>query len=251
MMATIMLLGAMFTAADAPTNKVLIVHDEPEPMEVLADAFEKKAGFTVVSIKQQKLPDDLSDFTAVFNFVHRPMTPRAEQLCIEYARNGGRHVLLHHAISSSKRQNPKLLAELNSEVPPGRKPANGFYVERGTLALVNLAPKHFITSNGITYPAKHSFPDAAGEPSECESFSFDNTEIFLNLKFHPCPERTTLYGITFRDADGKSFAQDAGGWVMRTGKGYSFYFQAGHEARDFTNSIYQQILINCVLWKPK
>lgn len=249
-MATIMFLCAVLTA-DAPTTKVLIVHDEPAPMEVLADAFEKKAGFTVISVKQQKVPDDLSEFAAVFNFVHRPMTPRAEQLCIEYARNGGRHVLLHHAISSSKRQNPKLLAELNSEVPPGRKPANGFYVERGRLTFVNLAPRHFITSNGITYPAKANFPDATGQPIECESFSFDNTEIFLNLKFQPCPERKTLYGITFRDADNKSFAQYAGGWVMRTGKGHSFYFQAGHEARDFTNPIYQQILINCVLWKPE
>lgn len=251
-MTTLVLLCATVTvSADASATKVLIVHDEPEPMEVLADAFEKKAGFTVVSVKQQKLPDDLSEFAAVFNFVHRPMTPRAEQLCIEYACNGGRHVLLHHAISSSKRQNPKLLAELKSEVPPGRKPANGFYVERGTLTFINLAPKHFITSNGITYPAKTNFSDAAGQPVEHESFSFDNTEIFLNLKFQPCPERTTLYGITFRDADGKSFAQHAGGWVMRTGKGYSFYFQAGHEARDFANPIYQQVLVNCVLWKPE
>ena len=250
-MATFLLLCASLSTADAPSSKVLIVHDEPGPMAVLADAFMEKAGFTVVSVKQEKLPDDLSGFAAVFNFVHKPMTPRAEQLCIEYARNGGRHILLHHAISSSKRNNPKLLAELNSEVPPGRKPANGFYVERGTLTFVNLAPKHFITSNEITYPAKGSFPDAAGRPIECDSFSFDNTEIFLNLKFHPCPERTTLYGITFRDADDKSFAQHAGGWVMRTGKGHSFYFQAGHDARDFASPIYQQILINCVQWKPK
>lgn len=250
MMAILMLVCAMFSASNV-TAKVLIVHDEPGPMTVLADALRDKAGFTVVSVEQGKLPDDLSEFAAVFNFVHKPMTPRAEQLCIEYARNGGRHVLLHHAISSSKRKNPKLLAELNSEVPPGRKPANGFYVERGTLTFVNLAPKHFITSNEITYPAKGSFPDAVGQPVECGSFSFDNTEIFLNLKFHPCPDRTVLYGITFRDADGKSFAQHAGGWVMRTGKGYSFYFQAGHEARDFASPIYQQILSNCVLWRPK
>ena len=251
MMATFVFLCATLMAVDAPPTKVLIVHDEPGPMAVLADAFKEKAGFTVVSVEQEKLPDDLSGFAAVFNFVHKPMTSRAEQLCIEYARNGGRHILLHHAISSSKRKNPKLLDELNSKVPPGRKPANGFYVERGTLTVVNLAPKHFITSNSITYPAKSSFPDAAGQPIERESFSFDKTEIFLNLKFPPCPERTTLYGITFRDADGKSFAQLAGGWVMRTGEGYSFYFQAGHEARDFASPIYQQILINCVQWKPE
>jgi type 1 glutamine amidotransferase len=60
-----------------------------------------------------------------------------------------------------------------------------------------------------------------------------------------------LYGIAFRDAAGRRFAQPAGGWMMRTGKGYSFYFQAGHEARDFANPTYQQILINCVLWDPK
>ena len=235
---------------DSSAAKVLIVHDEPAPMEVLAGVLREKAGLTVVSVAQDKLPDDLSGYKAVFNFVHRPMTPRAEQLCIEYARNGGRHVLLHHAISSSKRKNPTLLQELQSSVPPGRKPAGGFYVERGTLTFVNLAPKHFITSNGIKYAAKAEFPDNDGRPVERKAFCFENTEIFLNLKFHPCPERTTLYGITYRDADGVSFTQPAGGWVMRTGKGYSFYFQAGHEARDFAHPVYQQILINCVLWKP-
>jgi type 1 glutamine amidotransferase len=115
---------------------------------------------------------------------------------------------------------------------------------------VNLAPKHFITSNGITYAAKAEFPDNYGCPVEREAFCFENTEIFLNLEFPPSPERTTLYGITYRDADGVSFTQPAGGWVMRTGKGHSLYFQAGHEARDFAHPTYQQILINCVLWKP-
>jgi type 1 glutamine amidotransferase len=135
-------------------------------------------------------------------------------------------------------------------VPPGRKPAHGFYVERGTLTLINLAPQHYITAHGITYPIKAAYPDPDGTPIERDAFSFHDTEIFLNLRFPPCPERTTLFGITFRDADGVDFAQPAGGWVMRTGRGYSFYFQAGHEARDFGHPIYQQILINCVRWTP-
>jgi hypothetical protein len=96
-------------AQDSSAGKVLIVHDEPAPMEVLAGALREKAGLTVLSVEQDKLPDDLSGYRAVFNFVHRPMTTRAERLCIEYARNGGRHILLDHAISSSKRENPTLL----------------------------------------------------------------------------------------------------------------------------------------------
>jgi hypothetical protein len=219
-------------------------------MAILAEALKEKGGFTVVSVVQDKLPDDLSRFAAVFNFVHKPMTDRTERLCIEYARNGGRHILLHHAISSSKRNNPKLLAELRAAVPPGREAANGFYVERGTLTYANLAPDHFITSNGISYTSKTKYLAANGQLIERDAFSFGNTEIFLNLKFEPCPQRTVLYGITFRDADDVEFAQLAGGWVMCTGEGYSFYFQAGHEGSDFSNPIYQQILVNCVLWKP-
>ena len=97
---------------------------------------------------------------------------------------------------------------------------------------------------------KAIYPAANGQLIERPAFCFKNTEIFLNLKFQPCPERTVLYGITFRDTDGVDFSQPAGGWVMRAGEGYSFYFQAGHESSDFSNPIYQQILINCVLWEP-
>ena len=249
-MATRMAMCAILAAAgQPPAQKVLIVQDELPPVKVLAQALRDKAGLDVALVGQDKLPDDLSGFAAVFNFVHKPMTPRTERLCIEYARNGGRHILLHHAISSSKRSNPKLLKELHSAVPPGRKPAGGFYVERGTLTFANLAPKHFITSNGITYPATAAYPDAKGRAIGRPAFAFDNTEVFLNLKFAPCPARTFLYGITFTDAAGKHFAQPAGGWLMKTGKGHSFYFQAGHEATDFANPIYQQVLVNCVLWQ--
>ena len=250
-MSMIMAFCGILFCVDGTTNpNVIIVHDEAGPMAVLAEALAEKGGCAVASVEQNELPDDLSGYDAVFNFVHKPMTERAERLCIEYARDGGRHILLHHAISSSKRNNPKLLAELRAEVPPGRKPANGFYVERGTLTLANLAPGHFITSNGIRYASKTKYPTVDGQFVERDAITFENTEIFLNLKFAPCAQRTVLYGITFRDADGVDFAQPVGGWVMRTGNGYSFYFQAGHEADDFSNPIYQQVLINCVLWKP-
>jgi hypothetical protein len=242
--------GILACGANPTEGNVLIVHDDPAPMAVLAKALEEKGGFAVTLAEQDELPDELSGYSAIFNFVHKPMTPRAERLCIEYARNGGRHILLHHAISSSKRNNPKLLAELRAAVPPGRKPDDGFYVERGKLTFANLAPDHFITTTGIRYPTTTKYPAADGKPVEREAFAFDDTEIFLNLKFELCPERTVLYGISFRDGDGVEFAQPAGGWVMRTGKGYSFYLQAGHFASDFSNPIYQQVLVNCVLWNP-
>ena len=74
--------GILVCATDAADRDVLIVHDDPAPMAILAEALEEKGRFTVVSVVQDKLPDDLSRFAAVFNFVHKPMKDRAVRGCI-------------------------------------------------------------------------------------------------------------------------------------------------------------------------
>ena len=242
--------GAAKPARDVAGQEMLIVHDTPAPVKVLAEALGSKARLKVTAAEQDKLPNDLGRFIGVIQYVHGPLTESVERACMAYARNGGRLVMLHHGISSSKRSNPEMLKELTCAVPPGGREKNAFYVDRGTLTLVNVAPDHFITTHAVKYDGRVRYPPDDAEAPRLDALSFENTEVFLNLDFPQCPERTLLYAITFRDKDGTVFAQPTGGWMMKIGKGYAFYFQPGHEARDFASEPYQQIITNCVLWQP-
>jgi trehalose utilization protein len=44
--------------------------------------------------------------------------------------------------------------------------------------------------------------------------------------------------------------QDRAGWMMPAGRGWIFYFQPGHNARDFEHPSFLQILVNAIEWKP-
>ena len=42
--------------------------------------------------------------------------------------------------------------------------------------------------------------------------------------------------------------EDTAGWYKRSGKGLTFYLQAGHVESDFRNVNFMQILLNCLTW---
>lgn len=62
-------------------------------------------------------------------------------------------------------------------------------------------------------------------------------------------KKTVLFGLK-ATADGRTYRQDRGGWMLPAGKGHVFYFQPGHHARDFEHPGYIQILVNAIRWQP-
>ena len=98
----LLLLFQLCIVMPAMGEKVLIVADEWPQMEVLATYLHTEGGYDVEKVEQDKLPDSLSGYDGVFQFVHRTFNDAPAQALIEYAKNGGRLIVLHHGISSKK-----------------------------------------------------------------------------------------------------------------------------------------------------
>jgi hypothetical protein len=182
----------------------------------------------------------------VIVYIHRNIAEGPEHAFVEYAKNGGRLILLHHSISSGKRPNKEWFPFLNIELPNKPYAEGGYkYFDPVDFDVVNLAPGHFITTHGVTYPEKLQF-----EGAECPAFPVAQTEVYLNHVFSG--PRTTLLGIKFTDkATGKVYQQPTAGWYRPAGKGTVMYFMVGHNASDFDSPVYAQILANAVKFDLK
>lgn len=226
-------------------SEVLIVADEMPAMQVLAAKLEAGAGAHCTLVKQTEMPAGLERFSALIVYIHGRIGEPAEKAFIDYANSGGKLVLLHHSISSGKRPNPFWFPFLGISLPPGEVSQGGYkYYEGIVMEMVNLAPKHFITTNKVPYPSTTTFKGA-----ELPCFELDDTEVYLNHVFSG--ERTILLGVKFKEAkSGTLYLQDTGGWYRPAGKGWVFYFMAGHSVHEFENPSYSQILINAITFQP-
>lgn len=225
-------LGVALSGAAPRATKVLMVADEFPAMETLARQLKTRAGVGAEVVAQDKIPADLKPYRAVFVYIHRDITPAAEHRFIEYARGGGRLILLHHSISSGKRKNKDWLPFLGVVLPDRPLEEGGYkYFDPADFELVNEAPSH---------------PVMKGAPAELQ---FWESEIYLNHEV--TPNHTILLSIRYTDPkSGLTYQQPTGGWYMKTGKGDVFYFMAGHKATDFEDPAYAQILANAVLYHP-
>ena len=237
-------------AAPLSAQEVLMVADEFPAMEVLAKAFKEQEGLTSKIIAQTDLPNDISTFKAVVVYIHKDLNPEPEEAFIRYTREGGKLIVLHHSISSGKRKNKDWFSFLGLELPKAEEAAPAYkYIDDMNMDIVNLAPKHFITTHKIMYPEKIAYqPEGASKTKNLPSFNFTKTEVYLN--HHLLAPRTILLGFKFTDPDGKEWMQDRSAWCMKAGKGWVFYSQAGHYAKDFEDPIYARILANAVIYKP-
>jgi hypothetical protein len=237
---------ALLWLALAAPRPVLIVADEMPAMKVLAAKWESGAGVQPALVTQQQMPADLSRFYAVAVYIHGRIDEPSERVLLNYARSGGRLILLHHSISSGKRRNPEWLPALGVALPPGELTAGGYgYREGVECEIVNLVPGHPVTSDGVSYPWRTSYR----EGRELPSFPLRDTEVYLNHVYSG--ERTPLLGFVYRDAGtGQVYRQDSAGWLMRLGKGLVFYFMPGHSAHDFENPSYARILVNAIMHQP-
>lgn len=226
--------------------EVLIVADEIPAMEVLAKHLQSGAGAAPTIVKQDAMPADVSRYAALIVYIHRDIGAPAEKAFINYARSGGKLILLHHSISSGKRKNQYWLPFVGVSLPLGDVGRGGYkYYEPATVQVVNLAPEHYITTHGVKYPEKVAYKDGR----ELPGFTLTGSEVYLN-HVHTTP-KTRLLGLKFTDPAGKVYMQDTAGWIEKAGEGTVVYFMAGHAVSDFENPVYSQIVINAVAFSGR
>lgn len=225
-------------------------------MEVLAKRLKTEGYGVDLFTTKEKLPD-LAGYEAIVVFVHGSFPEEQARAVIERTRAGARMIALHHSISSRKRQTPIWLEFLGIRLPdPVRNAQKGGYAwQHGVdLRLVNLAPGHYITTNKIKYEGKAEYKRSdIDEPAkERECVEFPDTEVFVNHTFTDKKAKTVLFGFTCRHEDlgDRTWMQDRGGWLKKADKGWIFYFMPGHTVKDLESAFYQQVILNCLTWKP-
>ncbi len=87
-------------------DKVLIIQDELPQIEVLAPYLQQEGALEVTVVDQAALPDNFAIYKAIVLFIHGELERQTETRVIQYTREGGRLVVLHHSISSGKAENP-------------------------------------------------------------------------------------------------------------------------------------------------
>jgi hypothetical protein len=232
----------------ARAAEVLIVADEIPAMEALAKAL-KEENIESEIVTQAELPASLAGYRAVVVYIHQDLYPGPEQAFIDYTKNGGKLICLHHTVSSKKRQNAEWFSFLGIDLPPKEAKQGGYqYVGDITMEIVNLAPRHYITTHQVAYDRTITYTNEKGKKRNLPGFALQNTEGFLNHDLQG--PRTVLLGYKFTDKSGRLWMQDRAAWCMPVGKGWVFYSQPGHAVSDFENPIYTRIIINAVLYQP-
>ena len=250
---------AAASAGAAAAGRVLIVMDEREQMETLARFLKDTGGLESTIVDQTSLPEDWSGFQAMIGYVHGTLLEATELKLIEYTRNGGRYVCLHHSISSGKTKNKHYFDFLGVRLPgiekarePSQPGDHYAWREPAKFTVVNLTPGHYITSHNVTWPEKTSYrsSDAPDGEREYPAFTLDG-EAYMNHQFTDGREKTPLLGIKYLDdRNGVLYMQDREGWLKPSGKGWIVYLQMGHATREFQNPAVAQMVLNAVTWVP-
>ncbi len=235
-------------------KSVLIIADEWPQMEILAEYLKTEGKFKVQSVEQTGIPKRISSNRAVFMFIHKDLNQDAALQMIDYAKNGGKLIVMHHGISSAKRKVPQWFDLLGVHLPTKEEEPDNYYTYQHEVDyhIVNLRPSHYITTNKILWPdtIEYQSSDAPSRYAQTPAMIFENSEIFMNHNFKDGREKTVLLGFHHKNPKtGKIIMQDRGGWYKKAGKGWVFYFQPGHLTSDFQQP-YCQMLLNCLNWKP-
>ena len=246
MLSRIALVTALFGLPAIAATDVLMVADEIPAMEVLAKQLKTRIGATSEITTQDKMPADLSVYPVVMIYIHKSIGEPAEKAFIAYTKNGGKLFLLHHSISSGKRQNKEWFPFLDISLPSQPYAEGGYkYFDPADFDVVNLARGNYITSHDVKFPDKVMF-----DGKETPGFAVKDTEVYLNHVFSG--PRTMLLGIKYTDkTTGKVYEQPTAAWYRPGGRGMVFYFMVGHKPSDYDNPVYAQILANAVTFATR
>jgi hypothetical protein len=223
-------------------KSVLIVSDGV-PVQILAVQL-KTHGINSETVSEQSMPAKLAPYPAVLVYIHGVLSESAEKAFIDYAKSGGKLIVLHHSISSQKLKNPAWLQFLGVSLPEGDVTQGGYkYYDPVQLTLVNLAPKDWITTHDVRWESRSEY---RGE--DRDAIELPATEVYLNHVLNG--ERTVLLGLKFvEQKSGVTYVQDTAGWYKKAEKGWVMYFMAGHSGKEFEDPAYTQILANAITFK--
>lgn len=234
------------TGAVCRAQGVLIVADEFHAMQVVAAQVEADSKVQTRIIGQTEIPPSMASYRAVLVYLHGELSPAAEHKLMQYANDGGDLIVLHHTISSRKRENKDWFNFLHIELPAKPFADGGYaYFAPVMYQVVNLAVGNPLMK-GVTFGEKVAFTDPAGGGERMlPGTTFPDTEVYANHVL--TGERTLLLGTKYTDArTGHVYMQDTAGWMLPTGKGTIFYFMMGHRVEDFQNAAYRRLLSNAV-----
>lgn len=226
--------------------EVLFIADEFPAMEVLAKRLKAEDGKSAKLVAQSDLPKPLASFEAVVVYIHGKLAEAVEHACIDYANAGGRLVLLHHSISSGKRQNRDWFAFLGVELPQGDAASGGYkWIEDVTVDWVNLATNHYMMTNRVTYSISTPYADRPRDEAALRpAITLSGTEVYLNHVLKG--PRTPLMGLKYKSQSGSTWIQDTAGWLRPARKGWVVYLMPGHTPRDFEDPAYGRIVLNAI-----
>jgi hypothetical protein len=245
-----LLLSLLCALSVFPKADVLIVADEFPAMEYLAKQLKAQEGVTSSVVAQKDLPKDLTGYSAVAVYIHQGLAEEAEHAFIQYAEGGGRLVLLHHSISSGKRQNRSWFPFLGVELRQGDVDQGGYkWIEDVRVDWLDLS-SHFIMTNRVDYSGRFAYASSSSESSKIlPGFTLAGTEVYLNHVL--TGPHTPLLGLHYIDSKtGKTWLQQTAGWLRPAGKGWVIYFMPGHTIHDFENPTYGRIVLNAITASP-
>jgi hypothetical protein len=245
-----LILSLAAAAMPALAARVLIVADEFPAMQELARQLKAQEGWESQIVKQTEMPADLKSFQAVVVYIHGKLLPAPEKAMVNYTREGGKLVALHHSISSGKRTNELWFNFLGVDLPKGEVTQGGYqWTEGVTLDIVNLATNHFVTTHKVKYPATGEFAPAGGARQVLPMFTLHESEVYLNHQL--VGERTRLLGLRYTDKKtNREWHQSHAGWIKPAGKGTIYYLMPGHSVLEFQDPAYVRIVINAIIHQP-
>jgi len=261
-MLLIALLGLVSVGFAGPKDSVLIVQDEMPALQVLVDFLRDQGNLNITVVDQANLPKDLSPFGVVIGYIHKGLQESVEVAIIDFTKQGGRYIALHHSISSGKANNKYYFDFLGIQLDFPKqsknpvKPGQGYGWVEGdhvALTLVNLHPFHYITSHKVTWGKAISYMSSDGPSVEkmVPSIALPDSEVYMNHKFTDGRQKTVLCGFKFLDQRNNTlFMQDRAVWLKQYGKGQIIYIMPGHKPSDYKNQSISQMILNAIQWTP-
>jgi hypothetical protein len=162
LLATGVLCGCILSAA-CRAEDILVVADEFHAMQVLTAHIQADTKLTSSIVGQTEMPAVLSGYCAVIIYIHGDLQPSSEHAFSEYADGGGKLILLHHSISSHKRESEDWFSFLHIELPLSELSDGGYkYFAPVSFDVVDLLPGNYVTSHDVHFDKRIAYIDPTG-----------------------------------------------------------------------------------------